>query len=158
MQKQIAQRTENALKSLPVAIRGSSIRGKGSRGGQFPKNTHASGVEWLISYFVQSGNTNRSNGYDLFHNCLNDHIDGTGDEDRPVRMSTLRSPSQIVWLFDNGKRAAVAQQNNLHTNIHNGGANISFVDGHVARFRNTEYWDFKTDKGRTNNPALMWNP
>ena len=110
------------------------------------------------SLWICPSNTNRSNGNNLFHYCLNDHIDGTGDEDRPVRMSTLRSPSQIVWLFDNGKRAAVAQQNNLHTNIHNGGANISFVDGHVARFRNTEYWDFKTDKGRTNNPALMWNP
>ena len=64
----------------------------------------------------------------------------------------------MVWLFDNGKRAAVAQQNNVHTNLHSQGAQFSFLDGHAARFRNTEYWDFTLDKGRTNNPNLVWIP
>lgn len=103
-------------------------------------------------------NTNRSNGFNLFHYCLNEHIDGTGAGDRRVRLSSISRPSQIVWLFDNGGRAARAQQNNVHTNLHGGGANISFVDGHAQRFRSAEYWDFKAGKGRTNNPNLVWKP
>ena len=103
-------------------------------------------------------NTNRSNGFNLFHYCLNEHIDGTGAGDRRVRLSSINRHSQVVWLFDNGGRAARAQQNNVHTNLHGGGANISFVDGHVSHFRNVEYWDFNIDRGRTNNPSLVWKP
>jgi prepilin-type N-terminal cleavage/methylation domain-containing protein/prepilin-type processing-associated H-X9-DG protein len=110
------------------------------------------------SVLLCPANTNRSNGFNLFHYCLNEHIDGTGSGDRRVRLSSISRQSQVVWLFDNGGRAARAQQNNVHTNLHGGGANISFVDGHVQRFRNVEYWDFKADKGRTNNPSLVWKP
>jgi prepilin-type processing-associated H-X9-DG protein len=42
--------------------------------------------------------------------------------------------------------------------LHNGAAQFVFLDGHAARFKNTRFWDFKTDKGITNNPALVWNP
>jgi prepilin-type processing-associated H-X9-DG protein len=73
-------------------------------------------------------------------------------------MANIRQPSQVVWLFDNGKLAAVAQQNNVHSNLHNRGAQFVFVDGHVARFRNKEYWDFTANKGITNNPELVWIP
>jgi prepilin-type processing-associated H-X9-DG protein len=76
----------------------------------------------------------------------------------PVRHSTINKPTQVVWLFDNGKKAAVAQQNNVHTNLHSQGAQFTFLDGHSARFRNVAYWDFKTDKGRTNNPDVIWVP
>ena len=110
------------------------------------------------SIWICPSNTNRSNGHNLFHYCLNQHIDSTGDSDAPVRLSTIPNPSVVVWLFDNGKRAARAQQNNVHTNAHNRGANIAFLDGHVAWFRNTSYWDFKSNKGRTNNPSLVWKP
>jgi len=103
-------------------------------------------------------NTRRSNGNNLFHYCLNEHLDGTGTGDKRVRVSSIRNASASVFLFDNGKLAARAQQNNVHTNLHNAGANISFVDGHVAKFRNFEYWDFKLDEGRTNNPSLVWIP
>jgi general secretion pathway protein G len=103
-------------------------------------------------------NTNRSNGHNLFHYCLNEHIDGTGSLDRPLRLSNVNRPSAAVWLFDNGKRAAVAQQNNLHTNLHFGGAQLLFLDGHARRFRSTEYWDFASDKGRTDNPEIVWTP
>src|SRR5947207_2327742 len=94
------------------------------------------------SIWICPSNTNRSNGNNLFHYCLNEHVDGTGVNDAPVRISSIRNPAQVVWLFDNGKRAARAQQNNVHTNIHNRGANISFIDGHIQRFRSPEYWDF----------------
>jgi prepilin-type processing-associated H-X9-DG protein len=103
-------------------------------------------------------NTNRSNGFNLFHYCLNEHIDDTGMFDHQARVSSITRPSHVVYLFDNGGRAARAQQNNVHTNLHNQGANILFVDGHVTHFRNIEYWDFKRDKGRTNNPSIVWIP
>jgi prepilin-type N-terminal cleavage/methylation domain-containing protein/prepilin-type processing-associated H-X9-DG protein len=94
----------------------------------------------------------------LFHYCLNDHIDGTGTDDLPTRIGCIRKPTATVWLFDNGGLAAVAQQNNVHSNLHSGGAHFVFLDGHVARFNNKEYWNFKTNKGITNNPELVWIP
>ena len=103
-------------------------------------------------------NTNRSNGNNLFHYCLNEHVDSTGDFDRPIRLGAIPRPAQVVWMFDNGKRAAVAQQNNVHTNLHQRGAQFLFLDGHVTRFRNTAYWDFTAGKGRTNNPDIVWIP
>jgi prepilin-type N-terminal cleavage/methylation domain-containing protein/prepilin-type processing-associated H-X9-DG protein len=103
-------------------------------------------------------NTNRSNGFNLFHYCLNEHIDGTGSSDRHVTLASIKNATQLVFLFDNGGRAARAQQNNVHTNIHLAGANVSFVDGHASHFRNLDYWDFQEDRGRTNNPNLAWMP
>ena len=94
----------------------------------------------------------------LFHYCLNDHVNGTGTNNYRTRMGCISRPSVTVWLFDNGKLAAVAQQNNVHTNLHNKGAQFVFLDGHAARFRNTEYWNFTTGKGITNNPELVWIP
>jgi prepilin-type N-terminal cleavage/methylation domain-containing protein/prepilin-type processing-associated H-X9-DG protein len=108
--------------------------------------------------WICPSNTNRSNGNNLFHYCMNQHIDETGDQDHRVRISTVPNPSRVVWLFDNGKRAARAQQNNVHTNAHNRGANFAFLDGHIARFASREYWDFQRNRGRTNNPRLVWRP
>jgi len=110
------------------------------------------------SIFICPGNTNRSNGNNLFHYCLNEHIDGTGASDRGVRLGSVPSPALVVFLFDNGKRAARAQQNNLHTNAHGAGAHISFLDGHVRRFRSVDYWDFARDRGLTNHPEIVWRP
>jgi prepilin-type processing-associated H-X9-DG protein len=110
------------------------------------------------SIWICPANTNRSNGNNLFHYCLNEHIDDTGANDHAVRLSSIPNPSAVVWLFDNGKKAARAQQNNVHTNLHGGGANFAFLDGHQRRFRNLEYWDFKARKGRTNNPEIRWLP
>ena len=73
-------------------------------------------------------------------------------------MVSIQRPSVTVWLFDNGKLAAVAQQNNVHSNLHSRGAQFVFLDGHVTRFRNKEYWDFAGNKGITNNPELVWIP
>ena len=94
----------------------------------------------------------------LFHYCLNEHVNGTGDENRQTPTTAIRYPVQVVWLFDNGGLAAVAQQNNVHSNLHSRGAQFLFIDGHAARFRRQEYWDSKHNKGITNNPALVWIP
>jgi prepilin-type N-terminal cleavage/methylation domain-containing protein/prepilin-type processing-associated H-X9-DG protein len=110
------------------------------------------------SIWICPANTNRSNGNNLFHYCMNEHVDETGEEDRPVRLGSVPNPSRVVYLFDNGKRAARAQQNNVHTNLHNRGANFNFLDGHMSHFPNRDYWDFQSNRGRTNHPSLLWRP
>ena len=113
-----------------------------------------SNVDVGNSVWICPSNTRRSNGKNLFHYCLNENVNGTNQ----VRMTSIRLPTVTVWLFDNGGAAPVAQQNNVHTNLHSGGAQFLFLDGHAARFKNTAYWDFKTGKGITNNPDLVWCP
>lgn len=110
------------------------------------------------STWICPSNPRRSNGLNLFHYCLNQEHDGTGDENHPVRPSALPRPTAIVWLFDSKNLPAVGPANYAHTNIHNYGANFSFLDGHVRRFRAVEYWDFAAHRGRTNNPDLVWSP
>ena len=109
------------------------------------------------SVWICPSNPRRSNGKNLFHYCLNEHVNGLGS-DNQVRLTSIRQPTAIVWLFDNGGLAPVAQENNVHTDLHNHGAQFVFLDGHVARFKNTEYWNFTTGKGITNNPELVWIP
>ena len=110
------------------------------------------------SVWICPSNLRRSNGHNLFHYCLNEHVNGTGVNNRPVQISTIRQPAETVWLFDNGGLAAVAQQNNVHTNLHNQGAQFVFLDAHAARFSNRAYWDFAARKGRTDNSNLIWIP
>jgi prepilin-type N-terminal cleavage/methylation domain-containing protein/prepilin-type processing-associated H-X9-DG protein len=110
------------------------------------------------SLFVCPANNRRATNSHLFHYCLNEHVDGTGAQDRPVQLATVGRPAQLVYLFDNGKLAAVAQQNNVHTNLHSRGAQFLFLDGHATRFKNIDYWDFSLNKGRTNHPGLIWIP
>jgi prepilin-type N-terminal cleavage/methylation domain-containing protein/prepilin-type processing-associated H-X9-DG protein len=110
------------------------------------------------SLYVCPSNPRRSSGFNLFHYCLNEEYDGTGDYDRPVRLSSLPRPTSIVWLFDSKNIPGVGRANFVHTNLHNQGAQFTFLDGHAARFRNTAYWDFQLHKGRTNNPELVWTP
>jgi prepilin-type N-terminal cleavage/methylation domain-containing protein/prepilin-type processing-associated H-X9-DG protein len=109
------------------------------------------------SIWICPANAKRSNGYELFHYCLNEHVNGTG-VGKQVKLCTIPQPVRTVWLFDNGRLAAVAQQNNVHTNLHSGGAQFTLLDGHARRFRNTDYWDFRRDAGRTDNPELVWVP
>jgi prepilin-type processing-associated H-X9-DG protein len=103
------------------------------------------------------GNPRRSNGTNLFHYCLNKHVNGLG-AGRQIKLTAIRLPTATIWLFDNGGLAPVAQENNVPTTLHNRGAQFVFLDGHVARFKNTEYWNFKMNKGITNNAALIWYP
>jgi len=99
----------------------------------------------------------------LFHYCLNGLLDGSGKNDRPTTMASIPSPAGTVYLFDSKNLPAVHCDDNhpgnyVHTNLHNRGAQFVFIDGHVARFRNKEYWDFTSNKGITNNPELVWIP
>jgi prepilin-type N-terminal cleavage/methylation domain-containing protein/prepilin-type processing-associated H-X9-DG protein len=108
--------------------------------------------------WICPSNPRRSNGNNLFHYCLNEYINQTGDANRPVRISSLTRHSALVWLFDCKNLPAVGTPNFVHTNLHSLGAQFTFLDGHAARFKNVEYWDFAINKGRTNNPNLIWMP
>jgi prepilin-type N-terminal cleavage/methylation domain-containing protein/prepilin-type processing-associated H-X9-DG protein len=123
---------------------------------QMPWRTNAA-IEPGNSLWICPANPRRSNGKNLFHYCLNEHVNGIGTGNQ-VKLTAIRQPVATVWLFDNGGLAPVAQENNVHTNLHGGGAQFVFLDGHVARFRNTLYWDFSNHKGITNNPELVWIP
>ena len=119
------------------------------------------GIDPGKSIFICPSNPRRSRGgptASLFHYCLNEHVNDTGTNNRPVKFSSINQPALVVWLFDNGKTNGVAQQNNVHTNLHSQGAQFTFLDGHSVRFNNQEYWDFASNKGRTNNPNLIWIP
>ncbi len=109
------------------------------------------------SVWICPANQRRSNGANLFHYCVNRHVNGSGSGNQAV-LSSIEAPDRVVWMFDNGGRAAAAGPNNAHKSVHNNGANFLFLDGHVARFNNDEYWDFASDRGRTNNRELIWFP
>ncbi len=122
-------------------------------------------MAWRTNKHIEPGrciwicpaNPRRSNSNELFHYCLNKNVNGTGTGNQ-IRLVSIPHPSVTVWLFDNGGIAAVAQWNNVHSNLHSHGAQFTFLDGHVAWFKNKEYWNFKTNKGLTNNPKLVWFP
>jgi prepilin-type N-terminal cleavage/methylation domain-containing protein/prepilin-type processing-associated H-X9-DG protein len=124
---------------------------------EMPWRTNAS-VEPGRSIWICPCNRRRSSGFNLFHYCLNEDYDGTGTHDHPVKLSSIRSPPLVVWLFDSKNIPGVGPANFVHTNLHSGGAQFTFLDGHARRFRNVEYWDFALNRGRTNNPELVWNP
>jgi len=110
------------------------------------------------SVWICPSNQRRSSGFNLFHYCLNENYDGTGAADHSVRLSSIQAPAIVVWLFDSKNIPGVGPANFVHTNLHNHGAQFTFLDGHVRRFRNAEYWDFGAHRGRTNNPELIWSP
>jgi prepilin-type N-terminal cleavage/methylation domain-containing protein len=108
--------------------------------------------------WICPANTRRSNGRNLFHYCLNEHVNGTAGNARPVRLGDLPQPTELVWLFDSKNLPAVGYWGYVHTNLHHHGAQFAFIDGHAARFRSAEYWDFSTGRARTNVSGLRWVP
>lgn len=115
------------------------------------------GVRPPDSLWICPSNPRRSNSNNLFHYCLNQHVNGSGRGNQ-VALSTIPSPAETVWLFDNGRLAAVAGPNNVHTNLHRRGAQILFLDGHARRFPSAAYWDFDAGRGRWTVPGWVWSP
>ena len=93
----------------------------------------------------------------LFHYALNQGFNGQGANDHPVIKLTAipAAPASVVWLFDNGQLPALGDGGSV-TNVHNNGANFSFLDGHAKRFKKSDYWN-GTSIGITNNPELVWD-
>ncbi len=108
------------------------------------------------SVWICPANPRRSNGKNLFHYCLNEHVNGLGAGNQ-IRLTAIPRPTATVWLFDNGGLAPVAQENNVHTNLHHRGAQFVFLDGHVAWFGVAAYRD-AAGQGITNHPELVWLP
>jgi prepilin-type processing-associated H-X9-DG protein len=132
-----------------------------SRYAEMPWRTNPA-VDPGNSLWICPSNSRRCNASsktnNLFHYCLNELVDGSGTTDHPKMIASIRNPSCVVYLFDSKNLPAVGEANFVHTNLHNKGAHFLFLDGHVARFRNTAYWNFAADKGITNNPELVWCP
>jgi len=110
------------------------------------------------SVWICPSNKRRSNGNNLFHYCLNQNVNNTGVNNRPVRLSAIRRPSSVVWLFDTKNLPAVGEWNFVHTNLHGRGAQFTFLDGHSRRHSLADYWDAAANSWRTNNPELTWIP
>ncbi len=122
-----------------------------------PWRTNAS-IDPGRSIWICPSNPRRSNGNLLFHYCLNENVSGTGSHNQPTLLSSIHQPTAVIWLFDSRHLPAVGGCTYVHTNLHGRGAQFLFLDGHAARFKNTEYWDFKRHRGLTNNPSLIWYP
>lgn len=121
-------------------------------------------MPWRTNHSIEPGrclwicpsNPRRTSGFNLFHYCLNEECDETGDADHPVKFGSIAHPAALVWLFDSKNIPGVGPPNFVHTNLHSGGAQFTFLDGHARRFPNRDYWDFESNRGRTNNPDLEW--
>ncbi len=110
------------------------------------------------SVWICPSNRRRSNGKNLFHYCLNQNVNGTGDKNQPVRMGSIEGASTLVWLFDSKNLPAVGSRSFVHTNLHGPGANFLFLDGRAARYRALEYWDPSANRAFSNTISLRWFP
>ncbi|MBX3731447.1 MAG: type II secretion system protein [Verrucomicrobiae bacterium] len=109
------------------------------------------------SIWICPANPRRSNQHNLFHYCLNRHVNGSGSGLQAL-LADVPRPQRTIWMFDNGGLAAVAGPNNVHTNLHRRGCHFLMLDGHAVRRPNSEYWDFPNQRGRTDHPELRWDP
>ena len=110
------------------------------------------------SVWICPSNRRRSNGRNLFHYCLNQNVNGTGENNQPVRLTGIQSSSTLVWLFDSKNLPAVGSRSFVHTNLHGQGANFLFLDGRAAHYRASEYWDPATSRAFPNTASLSWFP
>jgi len=112
------------------------------------------------SIFICPSNPRRchitANSANLFHYCLNENVNGTGSESHPTTMAAIRNPSKVVWLFDSKNLPAVGGWTYVHTNLHSGGAQFLFLDGHATRFKKFEYWG--ASGPITTNLNIVWIP
>jgi prepilin-type N-terminal cleavage/methylation domain-containing protein/prepilin-type processing-associated H-X9-DG protein len=109
--------------------------------------------------WICPSNTRRCTNNILFHYCVNDAVDGLGqDGDHAIRLAALPSPVALVYMFDTKNKLAVGTNNFVHTNLHSGGAQMVFLDGHARRFRKAAYWDAATGRARNDNPEIVWSP
>ena len=119
-------------------------------------------VEPGKSIWICPSNKRRANvtasSHNLFHYCLNENVNYTGVNNRPVRHSSIRKPATVVWLFDTKNLPGVGSWNFVHTNLHGRGAQFTFLDGHARRHNLADYWDAAANLWRTNHPDLTWIP
>ncbi|MGH7975923.1 MAG: prepilin-type N-terminal cleavage/methylation domain-containing protein [Limisphaerales bacterium] len=111
---------------------------------------------WICPSNARRANVSASGkSHNLFHYCLNQDMNGTGSGNQ-IKISSIPHPSATIYFFDNGQKPAIGDGGSV-TNIHNNGANFTFVDGHSKHFKKSEYWN-GSSVGITNNPDLIWTP
>lgn len=103
-------------------------------------------------------NPRRSNGRNLFHYCLNEKVNGTGEENRPIRLAEVTRSALVVWLFDSKNLPAVGSASFVHTNVHRGGAQFLFLDGHAEAWPMERWWDAGRNRAHTNLDEMRWTP
>ncbi len=101
------------------------------------------------SIFICPANERRSNGNNLFHYCLNENVDGTGVNDKPTKITSITNLFTMVWIFDSKNLPATGSSNFMHTNLHNKGGQILFLDGRAKRFHKDDL---------TGNADIRWLP
>jgi len=114
------------------------------------------------SIYICPNNRRRAEGEttkNLFHYCLNGFI----DEANLTKLNSVLNATAMVYLFDSKNEPAILTPNRrpgsfAHTNLHSGGAQFLFMDGHVKRFSKRDYWDLAIDRSITNNPSILWRP
>jgi prepilin-type N-terminal cleavage/methylation domain-containing protein/prepilin-type processing-associated H-X9-DG protein len=118
---------------------------------------------WFCPSNARRANISASgNSHNLFHYVLNTGFNGVGNPaaggtDHPkIKLTAIPvAPAVVVWLYDNQQAPALGDGNSV-TNLHNMGANFSFLDGHAKWFKKSAYWN-GTGSGVTNNPEMIWN-
>jgi prepilin-type N-terminal cleavage/methylation domain-containing protein len=94
------------------------------------------------SIWICPSNPLRSTGQNLFHYCVNGgrhevygvQLSGGVPDNTPL--SSVIKQSTLVWMFDNQQvGSAFGPSTFVYTNLHNGGWQCVFIDGHVQRFR-----------------------
>jgi prepilin-type N-terminal cleavage/methylation domain-containing protein len=91
------------------------------------------------SIWICPSNPLRSNGQNLFHYCVNGGEfalhNGLGIPNN-MALSSITKQSTLVWMFDNQNIGSpFGTSTSVYTNLHNGGWQCVFIDGHVQRFR-----------------------
>lgn len=109
------------------------------------------------SLWICPANPRRSNGRNLFHYCLNEEVNG-GGENRQIRLSSVIHPALTPWLFDNGKLAPVGTRAWVHTNLHVGGANILTLDGRAAWYPSRRHGNPGRVATSPPGTGLVWAP
>jgi len=114
---------------------------------------------WICPANPRRANFSTSgNSHNLFHYCLNENINGTGNNNNSqMKLTAVPNASRVVWVFDSKNEPALGSVNFVHTNLHNLGAQFVFLDGHVQRFNLPAYRDV-FGFVITNNPELVWYP
>lgn len=107
-----------------------------------------------------------SSGANAVFYGMNTWLNGVGGSSSScadhVPLSKIRNPAATVLLFDIyahdtcGAPIGGGTGAYPYNNLHHGGCNFLFVDGHVQWFATSAYFDGTS--GITNNPDLVWVP
>jgi prepilin-type processing-associated H-X9-DG protein/prepilin-type N-terminal cleavage/methylation domain-containing protein len=147
---------------------------KDDNGGNFNSGFPFTGNHVFICPEKYFKNKTSQSGLNVFHYAMNDHLDGTAPfnlvDDASHhklhgKLSAITFPSQTVLLFDVEANQSYGGPDSPgadtfktwpYPNLHSGGCNFLFVDGHVATFQTSAFQ--VNGAGTTNSPELRWEP